>query len=470
MSWLMEPIYHVISWVLLRWHQVWHFFLGDGRFLGTTWSWVLAIVFLVITVRIVLFPIFVKQIKSQRAMQTLAPKVRELRAKYKGDSQTLREEMMKLYQTEKVNPLMGCLPMFLQIPVFFGLFHVLRWINPLQVQNKELYGWTSQLFDSAAQAQLFTAPIPAAFSNDAAHIAALGGTHAGAAKVVAALLVVIMMFTTFVTSRQMIMKTGWQQEPQQRMIQRLMLYGIPASLLLSGWAFPIGVVIYWVTQNLVSLLQQQWVLRKYPPLVTAPEAPKTARERAALANKKEPSALARFFLVLPPPAKPATAVVEPQRPSLFGRLAQKVGFGKGGTELVKPVEPTPRSLAPRPGARPRTAPTSPADTAKVDRSPVDESAADSEPAPAAEEPPAPRRPAGTGKTAGTKVSPTQRPSSSTAGSTGSSGSGARKTPAAGGASANGGSAQPKAGARKATPAKSTTRKGGQSGRKGSGRR
>ena len=114
---------------------MWDAILPDGRFLGTTWDWVLAIVFLVITVRIILFPIFVKQIRSQRAMQALAPRVKELQAKHKGDQQTLREEMMKLYQTEKVNPLMGCLPLLLQIPVFFGLFHVLSYLNPFQTEQ-----------------------------------------------------------------------------------------------------------------------------------------------------------------------------------------------------------------------------------------------------------------------------------------------------------------------------------------------
>ena len=98
---------------------------------ATNWDWILAIIFLVITVRVILFPIFVKQIRSQRAMQALQPKMKELQQKHKGDRQTLEKEMMELYRTEKVNPLMGCLPMLLQIPVFFGLFHVLRRLNPI---------------------------------------------------------------------------------------------------------------------------------------------------------------------------------------------------------------------------------------------------------------------------------------------------------------------------------------------------
>ena len=80
-------------------------------------------------------------------------------------------------------------------------------------------------------------------------------------------LVAIMIATTYLTSRQMILKTGWAEDPQQRMLQKLMLYGIPASLLISGAIFPIGVIIYWVTNNLFTLGQQQWVLRKFPPPV-----------------------------------------------------------------------------------------------------------------------------------------------------------------------------------------------------------
>jgi len=102
-------------------------------------------------------------------------------------------------------------------------------------------------------------------------------------KVVAGVLVMIMMLTTFMTSRQMILKTGWAEDPQQKMIQRLMLYGIPLSLLVSGALFPIGVVIYWVTNNLFSLAQQQWVLRKFPPpkMASGKDASSSARPAGA---------------------------------------------------------------------------------------------------------------------------------------------------------------------------------------------
>ncbi|MGC4894287.1 membrane protein insertase YidC [Micromonospora sp. DT31] len=264
----LDWIYYAISWILLTWHSAWDAIgVPVGTVIGTNWAWILAIIFLVVTVRVILFPVFVKQIKSQRAMQALQPKVKELQEKHKGDRETLQKEMMELYRTEKANPLMGCLPMFLQIPVFLGLFHTLRRLNP-DNGGKTLYGWTVDQFNSASSATLFSAPISGKFGSTADELARLGA-NAGTVKVVAGILVVIMIATTYLTSRQMILKTGWAEDPQQRMVQRLMLYGIPLSLLISGAIFPIGVIIYWVTNNLFTLGQQQWVLRKFPPPPTA---------------------------------------------------------------------------------------------------------------------------------------------------------------------------------------------------------
>jgi YidC/Oxa1 family membrane protein insertase len=262
---LMAVIYGAISAILLFWHAAWHKVFGDGAWLGTNWSWVLAIIFLVLTVRAILFPIFVKQIKSQRAMQALQPKVKELQEKHKGDREAMQKALMELYRTEKANPLMGCLPMFLQIPVFLGLFHVLRHLKPTMPEKlKTLYGWNVTLFDSASHAKLFGAPIAGSFRSSAEQLSLLHA-HTTNVRIVAGILVLTMIVSTFFTSRQMILKTGWAEDPQQKMVQRLMLYGVPFSLLISGFAFPLGVVLYWTTQNIFSLGQQMWVLRKYPP-------------------------------------------------------------------------------------------------------------------------------------------------------------------------------------------------------------
>jgi YidC/Oxa1 family membrane protein insertase len=340
----MDYIYTAISWLLLMWHSAWDSILpGAGTFLGTDWPWILAIVFLVLTVRVVLFPVFVKQIKSQRAMQALQPQVKALQEKHKGDRETMQKELMELYRKEKANPLMGCLPMFLQIPVFLGLFHVLKRIKPGN-SAKTLYGWTADQFDSAANADLFHAPIAAHFSSKAADLAALGASS-GVVKVVAGFLVAIMILTTFMTSRQMILKTGWSEDPQQKMVQRLMLYGIPASLLISGSLFPIGVVIYWVTTNLFSLGQQFWVLRKYPP----PPMSKTSGGGLGLFGRGSATqntgpgrgSAGRGSAGSKAPGTKAGKSTPNGKPSLSKRK----------TEDEKPAVDG-RALAPRPGAKP----------------------------------------------------------------------------------------------------------------------
>ncbi|MET8083551.1 membrane protein insertase YidC [Micromonospora sp. NPDC005197] len=313
----LDWIYYAISWILLTWHSAWDAIgVPIDAVIGTNFAWILAIVFLVVSVRVILFPVFVKQIKSQRAMQALQPKVKELQEKHKGDRETLQKEMMELYRKEKANPLMGCLPMFLQIPVFLGLFHVLRRLDPAK-QSKTLYGWTVEQFDSASNAKLFTAPIAGKFGSSADELARLGA-NGTTVKIIAGILVLVMIATTYLTSRQMILKTGWAEDPQQRMIQRLMLYGIPASLLISGSIFPIGVIIYWVTNNLFTLGQQQWVLRKFPPPVTAKKATAPAATR------------------------------NPVQPAKSGGL-----FGRGKAAPTAPVKATaPKVAGPKPGAKP----------------------------------------------------------------------------------------------------------------------
>ncbi|GIJ47147.1 hypothetical protein Val02_40330 [Virgisporangium aliadipatigenens] len=335
----MDAIYTAISWILLRWHDLWSKVLPDGEVLGTNWRWILAIISLVITVRVILFPVFVKQIKSQRAMQALQPQVKALQEKHKGDRESMQKELMELYRKEKANPLMGCLPMFLQIPVFLGLFHTLKRLAPGRAEKwQTLYGWTAEQFESASSAKLFGSPIPAHFTSTAAELEKLGGTTVGV-KITAGVLVAIMIATTFLTSRQMILKTGWSEDPQQRMIQKLMLYGIPFSLLISGGIFPIGVVIYWTTQNLFSLGQQFWVLRKYPP-------PPMAGKTGTGTQKTSGGSTAKAGTGKTGTGKAGT-----------GTAKKATGKSPNGKPNLTKNEETPagtigRALAPRPGAKP----------------------------------------------------------------------------------------------------------------------
>lgn len=284
---MLDPLYTAISWLLLKWHSLWaSVFDGDS---GTAWG--LSIVFLVITIRVVLFPVFVKQIKSQRAMSQLAPKMKELRDKHPGDKEAQQREMMSLYKEHGANPIAGCLPIFLQAPVFLALYHVLKRLRP-DNELKTLYGWTADLFSSAAHARIFGAPISAHFqeaftAGGRDDLAKIGASPINVAVVVGAL-VAIMVVTTYVTQRQMIARqkaTGQAMDTQQAMVQRLMLYGIPASLLISGTIFPLGVVLYWCTNNLWSMGQQFYVLHKMPHPGMEKPTPLSPEQAKALAPK-----------------------------------------------------------------------------------------------------------------------------------------------------------------------------------------
>jgi YidC/Oxa1 family membrane protein insertase len=307
--------------------------LPGREFLATNWDWVLAIIFLVITVRAILFPVYVKQIKSQRAMQQLAPQIKALQEKHKGDRESLQRETMELYRKEGTNPLMGCLPMVIQIPVMWSLFHVLRHLKPnVSDHTKTLYGWTIAQFDGAEHAKLLGAPIVTSFRSSSQQLSEMGASGT-TVKIVAGILVVIMIVTTYMTSRQMILKTGWAEDPTQKMVQRLMLYGIPVSLLISGFAFPIGVVLYWTTTNLFSLGQQFWVLHKYPP---PPMASKAGTPGKSTPGKATPART-------PANAKAAVGRTGPMR-ALLG------GAKKDAVEPAPAVDG--KALAPKPGAKP----------------------------------------------------------------------------------------------------------------------
>lgn len=278
-------VYTVISWILLRWHDGFSFLAGQPL-LGTNWDWVLAIIFLVITVRAILFPLVIRQIMAQRAVQVLQPRIRALQEQHKGDHRTLQRETMELYRREGANPLMGCLPMLLQIPVFVSLIWILRRLAPTRTANTDLYTWTHEQFHSASLAQLFGAPLSSRFFDpDFARFAALH-TSLMDARIVTGVLVLVMAVTTHLTARQMVRRTGWATDHSQLLLQRLTVYGLPLMLLFSGLLLPVGVVIYWVVNNLFSLGQQQWVLRTHPPpALVEPGPARPAVDGARLAPK-----------------------------------------------------------------------------------------------------------------------------------------------------------------------------------------
>ncbi|MCA1824065.1 MAG: membrane protein insertase YidC [Mycobacteriales bacterium] len=286
-------------------------------FLGPNWSWAVAIVLLTAAVRLLLFPLFVKQIKAQRAMQTLQPKIKALQAKHKGDKETLNQEMMKLYKEHGTNPLSGCLPILLQLPIFFALFRVLRSFTPTLVdgayQFKAAYGLHQHTIESAGRAKIFEAPIASSFRSPAHLIDSLHGS-AGAVKAVAVVLLVLMAVTTFITQKQVMAKAA-PTDGQQASQQKVLLYAMPLMLALFGFSVPLGVLIYWTTTNIWSMAQQSFVIGRL--------GPHTPGGSAATATASPPS---------PTPPRPVTGGANGRaaasRPSRNKRRAK--GGRRGG--------------------------------------------------------------------------------------------------------------------------------------------
>lgn len=276
---MLNPLYIAVSWVLLQWHRLFEW-AGLDPNSGLTWA--MSIMMLVVTIRILLFRFFIKQVHSQRKMQEVQPKIAALREKYKNDRQTLSQEMMKLQKDEGFNPLGGCLPILLQAPVFLSLFHVLRLVGSDKAPALYLeYHWTQDQANSAGQASIFGAPIASAF-NDPRNLAGeIAGTSLGATRIVAFVLIVLMVAATYITQRQIISRNTQVVDGQQAMIQKLLLYGMPASLFVSGFFFPIGVLFYWFTNNLWTMGQQFYIIKRMPH----PNAAKKDEDKPAIDPK-----------------------------------------------------------------------------------------------------------------------------------------------------------------------------------------
>ena len=258
---LLDPLYEAVAWVIMRLHSLFGAALGPS----SGWTWALTIVFLVIIMRLLLVPLFVKQMHATRKMTALAPQVAELKKKYKGDRQKLNEETMKLYKDNGANPLAGCLPVVAQLPVFFALFGVLRAIS----LDEPKYGLTPAVVHSAQTAHILGVTVadrllskllpPTFFPLDTEQ------------RIVILLTVVVSATTTFMTVRQS-MKRGMtpQMDPDNPMAssQKMMQYIVPVFAL-SGLYWQYGLVLYWVTTNLWTLGQQYVLFKRFPPPATA---------------------------------------------------------------------------------------------------------------------------------------------------------------------------------------------------------
>ena len=249
---ILKPLYYAVSWVIVTFHSILGAVFGKNSHESIKWS--LSIIGLVILIRIILIPLFVKQIKSQRALTALQPHMKEIQKKYKDDRQKQSEEMMKLYKEHKTNPLASCFPIIAQAPIFFALFTVLNGI----AHNHPHGVLKGDLLISAQNAKFFGADLSSSFLST--------GTNTQT-KIVTILLIAFMSLTTFTTQRQLMVKGMPKMDSSNNMMlqqQKIMLYVFPIIFAVSGVNFPVGVLIYWSTTNLWTLGQQFYVIKRNP--------------------------------------------------------------------------------------------------------------------------------------------------------------------------------------------------------------
>ena len=280
MGFILNPLYNLVSGIIVLFHNLLSPLFGKDS--GVTWS--LSIMGLVVIIRIVLIPLFVKQIKSQRALTALQPHMKEIQKKYKDDRQKQSEEMMKLYKEHKTNPLASCFPILAQAPIFFALFTVLNGIaakTDAGVSAPIARGFLKgDYLTSAAQAEFFGAKISQTFL----------GSDDIKVKLVTVFLIFLMSATTFTTQRQLMTKGMPKMDSSNNMMlqqQKIMLYLFPLIFAISGVNFPVGVLIYWSTTNFWTWGQQYYVIKRNPT-PGSPAFEELERKRAKKSGVVEP--------------------------------------------------------------------------------------------------------------------------------------------------------------------------------------
>ena len=284
---MLDFVYYPVSAVLWAWHNIWAAVLGSSCSL----SWVLAVVFLVATLRAVLVVPFLKQARLQQVMLRLQPQIAGIQKRYAGDRRRQSLEIQKLRQKHGVNLLLGCVPLVAQSVVFVGLCHVLRsfdrtgmaahlpFLGGMAPMNAEQNAHTPNYVFNAAQvrsfvgARLFGSPLIASI-----HTA---GLHAGAGTAVAVVLMILAAIATQLSARASLTRRP-AAPGNPAVLRTIPLWLFPAGALVTGPLLPVAILIYWVTNNAWSLVQQHIVYRILDQ-EAAKTADRTRQRRAAYA-------------------------------------------------------------------------------------------------------------------------------------------------------------------------------------------
>lgn len=279
---MLNFIYYPISAVMWFWREVLTF-LGMNEDAGITW--LLAVVLLTATVKAILAYPQVRQLRSSRKMQELSPRIQALRERYKNDKEALARESQKVYKEIGFNPIAGCLPMLVQIPVFLGIFHVMRSFNRTGTgvgnlglsaeENRSLgnYFFSVEDVQSFLDARVFGVPLSASISMPQEEYIAFQPVDFGRwdiTLVAIPFVLLIALFThlnaRYTLSRQksrqasgkQAMPTGDNAEMmqmQQNMMGKMMLWVMPVMTLVTGFIWAIGLLSYMLTNTLWTFVQ-----------------------------------------------------------------------------------------------------------------------------------------------------------------------------------------------------------------------
>jgi YidC/Oxa1 family membrane protein insertase len=323
-------IYYPVSFILWCWHWVFGHIFGES----SGFAWALAVVFLVFTLRAILFKPFVGQVRSMRKMQEFAPELQKIKKKYGNDKQRQAQEMQKLQSEHGVNPLGGCLPMLVQIPVFIGLFHVLRSFKP---GWGEVYFFDAQGVESFVNAKLFGANLSTFITMPANELEAFATERSSVLLVSIPLMIVASIGTHFTARHSVARQTqAAMDNPQTAIMNKLTLYIFPVGVLVGGLFFPIAILLYWLSNNSWTLGQQYVVYHRIDREEEAKKVEATA-QRTALAPK--------------PGVKPATKPKPGQKPQPPRKPA---GAQPPAADAADAAEATPDASGSTPTAKPST--------------------------------------------------------------------------------------------------------------------
>lgn len=272
----------LIAWILTGVHKL---LTICGLPNGAGISWVLSIVGMTIVVRILVIPLFNKQLKAMRMGQQLQPEIQKVQKKYKGrrdpiSMQRQQEEVQALYRQHGTSPFASCLPALIQMPIFFALFRLLYTVVDLSKGNyhRDSIGPIDQsMATDISNSTVFGAPLSSS----------IGTAHsynpATPIYVVAVIMILLLIVTLFFTQKQVMTKNMPESalDPNNPMYktQKFMLYGMPLIYVFTGTTFQIGVLVYWVTGNIWNIGQQTWTIYNHPAPGSAAYKAKLERDR-----------------------------------------------------------------------------------------------------------------------------------------------------------------------------------------------